>query len=233
MGTPDTIPRMRVVVAGGHGAIGLRLLRLLAATGHEPVGLIRNPDHASDLLAAGAEPVQLDLESASLDTVAAALRGADVVVFAAGAGPGSGAARKLTVDRDGAVLLADAAAAAGIRRYLLVSSLGAVEPEPGEDLPAPEDVTDDDVFAVYLRAKGAADAVVASRDLDWVVLRPGHLTDDPGTGRVRLAPAVDRGSVSRDDVAAVLLALAVAPVTRRTVELVAGDTPIDEAVAAL
>ena len=224
---------MRVVVAGGHGAIGLRLLRLLADAGHEPVGLIRNPDHAGDLTAAGARSVVLDLESATLDRVVDELRGADVAVFAAGAGPGSGAARKLTVDRDAAVLFADAAVAAGTRRYLLVSSMGAIEPEPGRDLQVPEDPTDDDVFALYLRAKGAADAAVAARDLDWVVLRPGHLSNDPGTGRVTLARTVERGSVSRDDVAAVLLALTQASVTGLTVELVAGDVPVGEAVAAL
>lgn len=224
---------MRVVVAGGHGAIGLRLLRLLAASGHEPVGLIRNPDHAGDLTAAGARPVVVDLESARLDTVVDEISGADVAVFAAGAGPGSGAARKLSVDRDAAVLFADAAVAAGIRRYLLVSSMGAIEPEPGGDLQIPEDPSEDDVFGLYLRAKGAADAAIAARDLDWIVLRPGHLSNDPGTGRVRLAPTVERGSVSRDDVAAVLLALTQASVTDRTVELVAGDVPVDEAVAAL
>lgn len=224
---------MRVVVAGGHGAIGLRLLRLLAEAGHEPVGLVRNPDHAGDLTAAGARPVVLDLESAALDRVVEELSGADVAVFAAGAGPGSGAARKLTVDRDAAVLFADAAVAAGTRRYLLVSSMGAVEPEPGHDLQVPEDPSDDDVFALYLQAKGAADAAVAARDLHWVILRPGRLSNDPATGRVQLAPTVERGSISRDDVAAVLLALTQAPVTGRIVELVAGDVPIDEAVAAL
>jgi nucleoside-diphosphate-sugar epimerase len=224
---------MRVVVAGGHGAIGLRLLRLLAEAGHDPVGLIRNPDHAGDLTAVGARPVVLDLESAPLDAVVEELTGADVAVFAAGAGPGSGAARKLTVDRDAAVQFADAAVIAGTRRFLLVSSIGAIDPEPGRDRHLSEEPSDEDVFAVYLRAKGAADAAVAARDLDWVVLRPGQLTNDPGTGLVRLAPTVERGSVSRDDVAAVLLALTQASVNARTVELVTGDVPIDQAVAAL
>jgi nucleoside-diphosphate-sugar epimerase len=224
---------VRVVVAGGHGKIGLRLLRLLAGGGHQPLGLVRNPDHVADLADAGADAVVLDLESASVDEVRAVLDGADVTVFAAGAGPGSGAARKLTVDRDAAVLLADAAVAAGVRRYLLVSAMGAVPPGPDEDLVAPESASDEDVFALYLKAKGAADAAVAERDLDWVVVRPGGLTDDPGTGRVLLAPSVPRGSVSRDDVAAVLLAMADAPLRAVSVELVAGETPIDEAVAAL
>ncbi len=224
---------MRVVVAGGHGKIGLRLLQLLGEAGHQPLGLVRNPAHVGDLTDAGADAVVLDLERAPVDEVAAVLDGADVAVFAAGAGPGSGAARKLTVDRDAAVLLADAAVAAGTRRFLLVSSIGAVPPGPDDVLEAPEEASDEDVFALYLKAKGAADAAVAERDLDWVVVRPGGLTDEAGTGRVLLAPSVPRGSVSRDDVAAVLLALADAEVSAVSVDLVAGQTPIDEAVAAL
>ena len=224
---------MRVVVAGGHGKIGLRLLRLLADGGHQPLGLVRNPDHVGDLTDAGADAVVLDLERASVDEVAEQLDGADVAVFAAGAGPGSGAARKLTVDRDAAVLLADAAVAAGVRRYLLVSAMGAVPPRSDDELEVPDPASDTDVFALYLKAKGAADAAVAGRELDWVIVRPGGLTDDAGTGHVLLAPSVPRGSVSRDDVAAVLLALADAPLSAVSVELVAGPTPIDEAVAAL
>src|SRR5215204_403509 len=114
---------MHVVIAGGHGQIALRLERLLAARGDTAVGLIRNPDHAADLRDAGAEPVHCDLESTTADELAALLAGADAVVFAAGAGPGSGIARKDTVDRGAAVLLADAAAASGVRPYLLVSSI--------------------------------------------------------------------------------------------------------------
>ncbi len=224
---------MRVVVAGGHGKIGLRLLRLLAAAGHEAVGLVRDPDQGDDLRAVGAEPAVTDLEKATETEVATVLGGADVVVFAAGAGPGSGGPRKLTMDRDGAVLLADAAVAAGVARYLMVSSIGAVEPAPGDVLEAPTDASDEDVFALYQRAKGAADAAVRERPLGSVIVRPGGLTDEPGTGRVRLEASVDRGSVSRDDVAAVLLALVDHPVTDVTVELVEGPTPIDEAVAAL
>ena len=224
---------MRVVVAGGHGKIGLRLLRLLAADGHQPVGLVRNSEHAADIAEAGAEAVVLDLERSSVADARTVLTGADVAVFTAGAGPGSGAARKLTVDRDAAVLLADAATATGTRRYLMVSAMGAVEPEAGDQLDASAADSDDKVFELYLRAKGAADAAVRSHDLDWVIVRPGHLLDEPGTGHVMLAPSVPRGSVSRDDVAAVLLALVGAPVAGATAELVAGETPIAEAVAAL
>ncbi|MBA9006655.1 MULTISPECIES: NAD(P)H-binding protein [Thermomonospora] len=217
---------MDVVIAGGHGKIALRLERILSARGDRVKGLIRNPDHAGDLRAAGAEPLVLDLERASADEVAAALEGADAAVFAAGAGPGSGAARKDTVDRAASVLLADAAQRAGVRRFLQISSMGAGRPpRPGSD----------EVWAAYLRAKGAAEDDLRARDLDWVILRPGRLTDDPGTGLVTLAePEVGHFDVPRDDVAAVLAALLDAPhVRRRTLELVGGTTPVAEAVAAL
>lgn len=221
---------MRVVVAGGHGKIGLRLLRLLARGGHDPVGLVRNPDHVGDLEEAGASAVVVDLEDADVARVAEAVNGADAVVFAAGSGPGSGVARKLTMDRDGAVLLADAAVDRGVRRFLLVSSVNAVLPgDEGYD----DEPDEDDVFATYLRAKGAAEAAVRVRDLDVVVLRPGRLTDDPGTGRVRFERSVDRGDVPRDDVAAVLLAMLEAGTVDATAELVSGETEITAAVAAL
>ncbi|RIQ35752.1 NAD(P)H-binding protein [Jiangella rhizosphaerae] len=216
---------MQVVIAGGHGQIALRLERLLTLRGDTAVGLIRNPDQAGDLASAGATAVVVDLERATVDEVAAEVRGADAVVFAAGAGPGSGAARKDTVDRGAAALLADAAELAGVRRYLLVSSMGATTEPPADP---------GDVFQVYLKAKGDSEADLRRRDLDWTVLRPGSLTNDPGTGRVRLAPSVSRGRVTRDDVAAVLLALLDQPGTARlTLELVGGDVPVDDAVRAL
>ncbi|GAA2740053.1 SDR family oxidoreductase [Kitasatospora cinereorecta] len=204
---------MHVVIAGGHGQIALRLERLLAARGDSVAGLVRRAEQAADLAAAGARAVLCDLESATTDELAEQLRGADAVVFAAGAGPGSGSARKLTVDRDAARLLADAAEQAGVRRYLLVSTMGTEHiGDPGL---APE-------FDVYLQAKLAAEDAVRSRPLDWTVLRPGRLTDAPGTGRVTLAPPpLAMGSVSRDDVAATLVALLDDPSTvHRTLELV-------------
>jgi len=219
---------MRVVVAGAHGKIGMRLGRRLADRGDEVAGVVRNPGHAGDLTAAGVEPVVLDLEAASVDDVVAVLGGADAVVFSAGAGPGSGVARKDTVDRAAAVLLADAAERAGVRRYLLVSSVG-VEGVRG-DTTGP----DDEVFHAYLVAKLAAEDDVRARPLDWTVLRPGPLTDDPGTGRVRLAPSVPRGAVTRDDVAAVLVELLDRPDTSGLVlELAGGDTPVPDAVGAV
>ncbi|MFF9474633.1 SDR family oxidoreductase [Streptomyces roseolus] len=212
---------MRIVIAGGHGRIALRLERLLSAGGHEAVGLIRRPEQAEDLRTAGAEPVVLDLESASVEEVAEVLRGADAAVFAAGAGPDSGAARKDTVDRDAAVLFADAAERAGVRRFVIVSSMGADAGHEG-----------DEVFDVYLRAKGAADDAIRSRPgLDWTVLRPGVLTDDAGRGLVRLEARTGRGPVPRDDVAAVLAELVDSPGTAGlTLELVSGSTPVVVAV---
>lgn len=216
---------MQVVIAGGHGQIALRLERLLTLRGDSAVGLIRNPDQAGDLASAGATAVVIDLEQAGVDELAAEVRGADAVVFAAGAGPGSGTARKDSVDRGAAALLADAAERAGVRRYLLVSSINATTQPPADP---------DDAFQVYLKAKGDSEADLRGRDLDWTVLRPGGLTNDPGTGQVALATSVPRGRISRDDVAAVLVALLDEPRTARlTLELVGGDTPVDEAVAAL
>ncbi|WP_353944158.1 SDR family oxidoreductase [Streptomyces sp. HUAS MG91] len=212
---------MRIVIAGGHGQIALRLERLLAARGIEVAGIIRKAEQGDDLRAAGAEPVLCDLESASVEEVAAHLQGADAAVFAAGAGPGSTVARKDTVDRDAAVLFADAAERAGVRRYVVVSSMGADAAHQG-----------DDVFDVYLRAKGAADDDVRRRTgLDWTILRPGSLTNDAGKGLVRLEASTGRGSVPRDDVAAVLAELVDTPATAGlTLELVSGSAPVSVAV---
>ena len=214
----------RVVIAGGHGKIALVLERLLSQRGDSVAGLIRNPAHAADLQAAGAEALVVNLENASVDEVAAHLRGADAVVFAAGAGPGSGAARKETVDRDAAILLADAAETAKATRYVMISSMGA-------DAEAPDDAGDP-VFVAYLRAKGAADDNVrARRALDSTIVRPGHLTNDPGTGRVTIANETGRGDIPREDVAVVLLAVLDTPGTAgHTFEVISGDTPIKDAV---
>jgi uncharacterized protein YbjT (DUF2867 family) len=219
---------MRIVIAGGHGKIGLQLGRLLSSRGDTAVGLIRDPAQQDDLRAAGIEPAVLDLEGADAEAVAKVLAGADAAVFAAGAGPNSGPDRKDTVDRAASVLLAQACELAGVDRFLQVSSMGV------ESVRATPPKPDDDVFAIYLRAKLAAEEDLRSRPLAWVVLRPGGLTDNPGTGRVQLAPSVESGRVPRADVAAVLLALLDTPDARGLVlELVGGDTPIAEVVAAV
>jgi uncharacterized protein YbjT (DUF2867 family) len=212
---------MDVVVAGGHGKVGLRLLRRLAERSDRARGLIRNPDHAADLEAVGAEPVLSDLEQE--DDLAPHVEGADAIVFAAGAGPGSGPARKQTMDLGGAVKLIDAARAVGIARYVIVSSMGAGNPERASGPMRP-----------YLEAKTQADGRLAASGLDYTIVRPGGLTDEPGSGRIRAGLELSFGQVSRDDVAATLVAVLDADNTiGKTFDLLAGDTPIEEAVRAL
>ncbi len=212
---------MDVAIAGAHGQVARRLTRLLAARGDRVRGIIRAPEHSEDLRRDGAEPVVLDLEQVEAATLAEAIAGCDAVVFAAGAGAGSGAERKATVDYGAAVTLLDAARQTDVRRYVMVSSTGAADPPQG-----------DDVFNVYLRAKAAADAALIDSDRDWTVVRPGRLTDDPGTGRVAVAGSGKGEDIPRDDVAAVLLAVLDAPGTSGAVfEVVAGDVPVADAVA--
>jgi nucleoside-diphosphate-sugar epimerase len=213
---------MRVAIAGGHGKIGMRPTGRLAARGEAVVGLIRNPDHADDVRGQGGEPVVCDLERASVEEIAAAITGSDAVVFAAGAGPGSGAQRKLTMDRDGAIKLLQAAASAGVRRYLIISSVGAEDPPAG-----------DEVFAVYLRAKAEADAAVQASDRGWTIVRPGRLTDDPGRSRVRIDTDSFRGEIARDDVAAVLDARLEEPRSvKRILYVNGGEEAIEQALDA-
>ena len=208
---------MDVVVAGGHGQVGITLLRLLAERGHRARGLIRNPDHAADLEEAGAEPVLCDIEA--IDHISGCCEGADAVVFAAGAGPGSGAERKRSVDLGGAVKLMEA----GVRRYVMVSAISAGRPEEWSDAMRP-----------YYEAKAEADHRLTQSGLDHTIVRPGGLTDDPGTGLVTLGTDLERGDVPRDDVAAVLLAVLEIPSSiGRTFELVSGDTPVEDAIANL
>jgi uncharacterized protein YbjT (DUF2867 family) len=209
-----------IVIAGGHGQIAMQLSQLLVEDGQRVRGLIRNPDQSGDLEALGVEPVVFDLEHD--DGLAEQIQGVDAAVFAAGAGPGSGAERKLTMDRDGAVKLIEACKQNGIRRYVIVSSMGAV---PG--------VTGDDVFQVYLRAKFEADEALRASGLDFTVLRPGVLTDDPGSGRIALGPELERGSIPREDVAATIaLVLGAENTVGKTLDLVSGPLSIAEAVAA-
>jgi uncharacterized protein YbjT (DUF2867 family) len=213
---------MEVAIAGGHGKIALALGELLVARGDIVWGLIRNPAQEADLQALGIEPVLCDLESDH--DVAEAVGGAEAVVFAAGAGPGSGAARKRTMDLGGAVKLIDAAKERGVRRYLMVSAMGAADPPAGGG----------DVFGEYLRAKAEADEALRGSGLEYTIVRPGALADEPASGRVRVGERLERGEVSRADVAAVLLACLDARHTiDRSFDLLAGETPIDEALAEL
>lgn len=210
---------MRVAVAGAHGKIAMRLARRLVAGGDSVIGLIRNPDHAEEVRAIGAEPVVCDLERATVQEISSAVADADAVVFAAGAGSGSGAARKLTMDRDGAIKLLDATSA-GKPRYVIVSSVGAENPPD-----------DDQVFSVYLRAKAEADAAVKASDREWTIVRPGALTDDPGTGRLRIDVEPFRGAVPRDDVADLLVAVLRDPrASHRVLYVNGGEEPLAQAL---
>ena len=211
---------MKVAIAGGHGQIALLLTRLLSEQGDTALGLIRNSGHADDIRAAGGEPVLCDLEGD--DDVAGAIAGSDAVVFAAGAGPGSGDERKWTVDYGGAVKLIEACRSAGIERYVIVSSIGADPDAAG------------DGFGVYLRAKGKADAELAASGLAYTIVRPGPLTDDPPTGRVRLGPDVARAPITRADTAALVAAcLHSSASVGQTFVAVNGEEPIEQALAGL
>jgi uncharacterized protein YbjT (DUF2867 family) len=213
---------MEVAIAGGHGKIALLLGKILVARGDIVWGLIRNPAHKDDLHAAGIEPVLCDLEGE--DDVAAGVRGAEAVVFAAGAGPGSGAERKRTMDLGGAVKLIEAAKQEGIRRYLMVSSIGAGDPPAAGG----------DVFGEYLRAKAAADRALEASGLEYTVVRPGPLTDDPPRGLVKVGQDLERVEISRADVAAVLAACLVSRHTiDRSFEVVGGEIAIDAAIASI
>ena len=208
---------MDVVVAGGHGKVGLALLRLLAERGHRARGLIRNPDHAPDLERLGAEPVLCDIEA--LDDISGCCEGADAVVFAAGAGPGSGPERKRTVDYGGAVKLMRA----GVRRYVMVSAISADRPDEWSEQMRP-----------YYEAKAKADRELIESGLDYTIVRPGGLTDAPGTGRIAVGTDLERGEIPRQDVAATLLAVLETPSSvGKVFELVSGDTPVEEAVRGL
>ena len=214
---------MEIAIAGGHGQIARLLSRRLTQRGDHVRAIIRKSEQVDDVRGDGAEAWVLDLEHAEPSAIAEAIAGCDAVVFAAGAGAGSGAARKETVDYAAAVALVDAARLASVSRYVMVSAMGTDDPPDG-----------DDVFSVYLRAKARADRALMDSSLHWTVVRPGRLTDDPGTGRVAVARHVERGEVAREDVAAVLAEVLHDPRTSGAVfELVGGDTPVDQAVAGL
>lgn len=193
---------------------------LLVARGHRVRGLIRKPEQADDLRRAGAEPVLCDLEAEA--DITDFVGQADAVVFAAGAGPGSGAERKWSVDCDGAIKLIQAAERNNIRRYVLVSAMNLETPRGSE------------VFQVYLKAKAESEAALQGSELDWTIVRPGSLTDEPGTGRVAIAPELPKGDIPRADVAAVLAEVLDTPkTTGLKFDLISGDQPIPEVLNSL
>jgi nucleoside-diphosphate-sugar epimerase len=212
---------MNVVIVGGHGKIAMRLSKILAERGDSPRGIIRKTEQADDLEEIGAEPIVLDIEN--VDDIDDAFAGSDAVVFAAGAGPGSGPARKLTVDYGGAVKSVDAAIAKEIRRFVIVSAMGANHPERWSEDMKP-----------YYQAKADADKFVAESGLDYTIVRPGGLTDDPGVGKVSIGENLDSGQITRDDVALVLAEVLRAHNTiGKAFDVLNGETPVAEAIAAL
>ncbi|MBF4591285.1 MULTISPECIES: NAD(P)H-binding protein [unclassified Curtobacterium] len=223
---------MKIAIAGGHGQIALLLARQLTDAGHQALSIVRNPAHVADVEQAGARAIVADLEQLDDDDLALRLRGVDAVVFAAGAGPGSGAERKLSVDRDGAVLLADAAVRSGIERYVMISAMGADTYDATRAVVPAQD--EDAVFQVYLRAKAEADANLRARRLRWTIVRPGGLLDTPPQGTVTVGRTVPRGSIPRADVAAVVVhALLDDTAVGVQFEVTSGNTPIPAALAAL
>jgi nucleoside-diphosphate-sugar epimerase len=213
---------MKVLVAGAHGKTARRLVRMLAEGGHEVRGLVRKEGQMPDVEADGAEPVLVDLEVEEVDgAVGRAVEGCEAIIFAAGAGPGSGAARKETMDYGGAVKLVEAAEKHGVRRYLMLSSMGAGDPEGGSKAMQP-----------YLFAKARADERLQESDLDFTIIRPGGLTNEEGKGRIEASETLGRrGEISRDDVARTFAeALEMRNTYRKTFEILAGDTPIREAL---
>lgn len=215
----------RVAIIGAHGKVAQQLMRVLYDNGDDFVGVVRADEHAEDVYRLGGEGVVLDIEQSDAEAIAQAIAGCDAVVFTAGAGGGSGVERKRTVDYAGSVKSADAAARAGIRRFVQVSAWGVDSPVQPEADPQ---------WRAYVEAKRDADADLRSSGLDWTILRPGRLTFDEGTGRIQLGESVPRGDIPREDVARLIVACLADPAAiGRTWEAVAGDTPVDEAVRAL
>ena len=212
----------KVAIVGAHGQIGKLIIKHLRAQGLEAIGIVRKPEQLSQIEALGADPVLVDIENASAQELANRLKGADAVVFAAGAGGGSTAERKHTVDYAGSVLLAQAAQLAGIRRYVQISAMGVDDPLKPDT---------DPVWKAYVEAKRDADIELRKSGLDWTIIRPGPLTDDAATGLVTLNEHAGRGEVTREDVALVVVAVLQTPSsTGKQWELRGGDTPVRDAV---
>lgn len=208
---------MDITIVGGHGSIAMLMYPILKSMGHQVRGIIRKEEQAKDLREVGAEPVVCDIEEH--EDISEAVGQADAVLFAAGAGPGSGAERKFTVDRDGAIKLIEASKKNGISRYVMISAMGLDEPRGNE------------VFKAYLKAKSEADEALKKSGLDYTIIKPGRLTDEPGSGKVALARELPGGEVSREDVAQVLAEVLDSPQTASLVlDLTSGDTPISIAL---
>jgi uncharacterized protein YbjT (DUF2867 family) len=214
---------MKVFQIGAAGGVGRRLATLLTARGDDVTGIHRRPEQADTIAATGAIPVAGDLITTSPADLTTLLRGHDAVVFSAGA-HGAGREQTTLIDGEGLVKVVDAAMSAGVRRFVLVSAFP--ESERGGEL--------GEAFEHYMAVKKSADIYLTRTSLDWVIIRPGSLHDDAGTGQVTAGPAVEYGPVSRDDVAAFIAAALHEPAIRHEIiELVSGPHPIPDAIAAL
>lgn len=213
----------RVFIIGAAGKVGRRLVRQLTGRGHEAIALHRRPEQGSELVALGATPLEADLLKLDSGQMAQLMSDSDVVVFTAGAG-GAGMDLTNAIDGRGLELAVAAAIQAGVRRFILVSAF----PDALRGGPLSEG------FENYIAVKKRADAHLVGTGLDWVIVRPGTLLDDTGTGKVCADVAIPYGEVSRDDVAATLAELIEQPkVSRVIIELTKGDTPISDAVRRL
>ncbi|NGZ74185.1 SDR family oxidoreductase [Saccharibacillus alkalitolerans] len=213
---------MNVLVIGANGQIGHRLVRLLKQEGqHEVKAMVRKSEQEEELRAAGIETVLANLED-RVEALAEAMKGSEAIVFAAGSGGSTGADKTLLIDLDGAVKTMEAAERAGVKRYVMVSAMQAHNRDNWAEAIKP-----------YYAAKHYADRMLESTGLDYTIVRPGGLKNEPGTGRISAAENLEPGSVSRDDVAAVIAALLEDRNTyRRAFDLTSGDTPIGEAFGA-
>jgi uncharacterized protein YbjT (DUF2867 family) len=212
----------RIAIVGGHGQVARHLIHVLRRSDHTPVALVRNEDYRAELEERGAEVRLLDIERQGAGDFAAAFEGCDAVVFAAGGGPDGNIERKRTVDLEGSLKSIEGARQAGITRFVQISAMGVDDPLPADT---------SDVWRAYVEAKRDADAALRTSSLDWTILRPGRLTDDPATGLVALGADVTGGDVTRADVAAVVAAVLDADSTiGKQGNLVNGDTPVNEAV---
>lgn len=212
----------RIAIVGGHGQVARQLHPLLLEAGHTPVALVRRPEQAEELRAQGVETRMLDIERDDAGAFGAAFDGCHAVVFAAGGGPDGNIERKRTVDLEGTLKSLEGAKQAGIHRFVQLSAIDVDKPV-ADDTP--------DVWKAYVAAKRDSDAAVRDSGLDWTIIRPGRLTDEPGTGQVALGPDVERAEVPRADVAAVIAeVLHTGGGIGKQWNLVSGPTPVGDAV---
>lgn len=210
---------MDITVVGAHGSIAQLLHPILIEQGHSVRGIIRKEEQVKTLKDMGVEPVIADIEKET--DISDAVGEVDAVVFAAGAGPGSGKERKYTVDRDGAIKLMRACHAKGINRYIMVSAMGLDKPRGNE------------VFQVYQKAKAEADEALTNSGLNYTIIKPGRLTDEEGTSKVKVGD-LETGEVPREDVAAVIAAsLQNESTYRKSFDLLSGDQSIADALSNL